>query len=701
MTKSAIPTPPIAPVKPFQQTIHGITLVDNYAWLKDRDRTNQEVLDYIEAENSYTDQMMKHTMPMQNDLFQEIVSRIKETDLAVPVKRDQYFYYSRTEKGKQYSIHCRKKDYLDAPEEIILDVNEIARDHDYFTLDATYISPDHRYYAYTADVTGQEKFELAIKDLTIGQMLSDRIPNISSFAWANDNLTFFYTIDNEANRSYQAYRHVLGTDPVNDVLIYHDPDDAYYVWVEKTKSQEYIILGSNSSKTSEIRFLDANTPFGTFTLIHAREQGLEYYPVHHGGLFYIYTNAAGAKNYKIVTAPVTDPGLHNWQDYVPGRETVFLSNYDVVQNHLIVFEREKGLERMRLFDLRTNQDHYLDFPEPIYTIQSQANPEFETPYFRFSYMSLITPYTVYDYDLEQNRLIVKKQEEVLGGYDPGDYESERLFATAADGVQVPISLVYKKSLFQKNGSNPLFLEAYGAYGISSDPYFSSIRLSLLDRGFIYAIAHVRGGHELGEDWYEQGRMLKKMNTFTDFIACAEHLIQAHYTSSQKLVIYGGSAGGLLLGAVTNLRPDLCAIVLADVPFVDVLNTMLDPTLAATVSEYEEWGNPTIKEYFDSIRSYCPYQNVKAQNYPHMLIMGGFYDPRVNFWEPAKWTAKLRALKTDSNRLLLRINMSGHGGASGRYDFIKEIAFGYAFVFDILKIPYNTTSPGINTGIGGE
>ena len=678
--------PPIAKIIPDTLQIHGVELIDNYQWLKDKTRTNPEVIDYINAENEYTKKMLKHTEKLRETLFNEIVSRIKETDLSVPVKIDDYYYYTKREKGKQYWVYCRKKGNLKAEEEIVLDANELALGYDYFYIDELKMSPNHEYIAYSVDTTGAELNTLHIKDLKTGEMFEDTACPVCNVVWANDNKTLFYTTENESGRSDKLYRHVLGTDTKSDKLIYQENDRAFYIWIYKSRSREYLILTSGSETTYEIRCLNADDPpaGGEFTIVQPREQGHRYYICPHINEFFIVSND-DAKNYKVMVASIQHPGIENWKEFIPHRDSVSI-DIDVFKDYMVIYERENALEKIRILDLNTKEEHYIDFPEPIYTIYSGRNPNFDNQIFRFTYESMVTPYSVYDYNMETREKELKKQQEILGGYDASQYKSERIFAQAEDSTMVPISLVYKEDLFKKDGKNPLLLYAYGSYGDCSDPNFSSIRLSLLNRGFVYAIAHVRGGGELGEEWYEQGKMLNKKNTFTDFITCAEYLIEKKYTCKEKLIIEGASAGGLLIGAVINMRPDLFKVAIADVPSVDVINTMLDTSLSAVEWHYDELGNPNDKEYFDYMKSYCPYQNIEAKEYPNMLILAGFYDPRVNYWEPVKWAAKLRALKTDDNILLLKTNMSsGHGGASGRYDYYKEIALKYAFIFDVLGI----------------
>lgn len=677
--------PPVAKIIPDTLQIHGVELIDNYRWLKDKTRTNPEVIDYINAENEYTEKMLKHTEKFQETLFNEIVSRIKETDLSVPMKIDEYYYYTKREKGKQYWVYCRKKGNLKAEEEIVLDANELALGHEYFNINELKMSPNHDYVAYTVDTTGAELNTLHIKNLKTSEMLEDTAYPVRQVVWANDNNTIFYTIENNSRRSDKLYRHVLGTDTKNDKLIYQENDRAFYVWMYKSRNREYLILTTGSEITYEIRYLKADDPFGEFKIVQPREQGHRYYICPHINNFFIVSNDNDAKNNKVMVTSTENPSKENWKEFIPHRDSVSI-DINVFKDYMVIYEQENALEKIRILDLNTKEEHYLDFPEPIYTIYSGRNPNFDNQIFRFKYESMVTPYSVYDYNMETREKESKKQQKIIGGYDASQYKSERIFAQAKDSTMVPISLVYKEDLFKKDGKNPLLLYAYGSYGDCTDPNFSSIRLSLLNRGFVYAIAHVRGGGELGEEWYEQGKMLNKKNTFTDFIACAEYLIEKKYTCKEKLVIEGASAGGLLVGAVINMRPDLFKVVIADVPSVDVIYTSLDTTLSAVEWHYDELGNPNDKEYFDYMKSYCPYQNVEAKEYPNILILAGFYDPRVNYWEPAKWAAKLRSFKTDDNILLLKTDMSsGHGGASGRYDYYKEIALKYAFIFDVLGI----------------
>jgi oligopeptidase B len=676
-------TPPIAKKQPQNLEKHGDERIDNYFWL--RNQEDPEVIAYLQAENEYTKRMMEHTEGWQKTLYNEILSRIKETDLSVPYRKDNYYYYSRTEEGKNYPIFCRKKGSLEAEEEIILDQNKLAEGQEYLSLGILQVSPNHQILAYSLDTTGAEQYTLYFLDLNNQTLYPEIIPDTYySSAWGNDNLTFFYIKIDSANRPYQLWRHTLGSDRQEDVLVYQEDDEAFFLSVGKTRSQAYILMSLGSKITSEIHFLDAARPSDYFKIIHPRQQGMEYDVEHHSDRFYIVTNDE-AINFKLMQTPVTSPSKENWQIVIPHREDVMLSSVSAFVDHLIIFERLGGLPKVRVQKLSTQEERELTFPEPTYSVYEGNNPEFNTTTWRFNYSSLITPFSVFDYDLEKGDRELKKEEEVLGGYDRTQYASEWLMATAADGTQVPISLVYKKGI-EHNGLNPLLLNGYGSYGISYPVSFSSVGLSLLDRGVVYAIAHIRGGQEMGRKWYEDGKFLLKKNTFTDFIACAEYLIEQKWTNSDRLAISGGSAGGLLIGAVVNMRPDLFKVAIADVPFVDVVTTILDTSLPLTVIEWEEWGNPNDKTYYDYIKSYSPYDNVEAKKYPNMLILAGLNDPRVKYWEPAKWTAKLRDLKTDNNVLILKTNMgAGHGGASGRYESIRETAFEYAFLLDRLAV----------------
>jgi oligopeptidase B len=674
-------SPPIAPKRLQHLSIHGDDRTDPYYWM--RDRQDPEVIAYLEAENAYTQAVMQHTEELQKQLYDEMLGRIKETDLSVPYRKDNYYYYTRTEEGKAYPIYCRKQGNLDAPEEILLDQNALAEGHDFFTLGVLQVSPNHQLLAYSVDTTGSELYTLYFLDLATRQLYLESIPETSySLAWANDSQTVFYTKVDATNRPFQLLRHQVGGAIADDHLIYHEPDESYYLGVGKTRSEAYILMSLESKITSEVHYLNADTPQDPFQVIQARSHGMEYGVDHHGDYFYIVTND-DAINFKLVKTPVTTPGKDHWQTVIPPRDDVLLAGISVFANHLVIYERQKGIPTVRIQELATGREHSLSFPEPTYSIWESSNPEFNTNILRYSYSSLITPSSVFDYNMDTQERELKKETEVLGGYDRTQYVSEWIKAKAADGTLIPMSLVYKRGI-EKNGRNPLILTGYGSYGASYPVAFSSNRLSLLDRGVVIAIAHIRGGSEMGRKWYEEGKFLNKKNTFTDFIACAEHLIHEGWTASDRLAITGGSAGGLLMGAVINLRPDLFKAVVADVPFVDVVTTILDPSLPLSVIEWEEWGNPNDQEYYDYMKSYSPYDNVEAKDYPALLITGGLNDSRVAYWEPAKWAAKLREKKTDTNVLLLKTNMgAGHGGASGRYESLKEIAFEYAFLLDQL------------------
>jgi oligopeptidase B len=678
-----IATPPLAKKRPEVLELHGDRRIDEYFWMRDPD--HPELIPYLEAENAYTAAMMQHTEELQNQLYQEMLSHIKETDLSVPSLKDEYYYYSRTEAGKSYPIHCRKKGSLDAPEEILLDENKLAAGHDFFDLGVFAISPNHQILAYSFDTNGSEQYLLCFLDLRTHQLYPETIPKTYfSFAWGNDNQTAFYTQLDDANRPYKLLKHTLGNCPQNDVLIYQENDDIYHLHLEKTRSQSYILMVLQSSITTEVHYLDANHPYDNFQIISPRTTGIEYDVDHHQDSFYIVTNDA-ATNFKLVKTPVANPSPENWQTIIPHREDVLLLGVSLFANHLVIYERKGGLQTARIQNLSTGAENNIIFPEPTYEFSEGSNPEFNTNILRFNYTSLITPQSVFDYNMETNQRELKKQTEVLGGYDPSNYESQWLMATATDGTKVPISMVYKRGI-NKDGQNPLLLTAYGAYGSSYPASFSSTRLTLLDRGMVFAIAHIRGGEEMGRQWYEQGKFLHKKNTFTDFITCAEYLISQGWTSSDRLAITGGSAGGLLMGAVINMRPDLFKVVVANVPFVDVVTTILDTSLPLSAMEWEEWGNPNDKIYYDYMKSYSPYDNVTAQDYPDILITAGLNDSRVKYWEPAKWTAKLRELKTDNHLLLLKTNMdAGHGGPSGRYESLRELAFEDAFILHRLGL----------------
>jgi len=677
------PAPPMANKNPKMTDIHGDRIEDDYYWL--RERSNPEVRAYLEAENKYADEIMKGTEALQEKLYQEMLGRIKQTDLTVPYRMRGYSYYTRTETGKQYAIYCRKKGSLDAPEQVLLDLNEMARDQRFMALGDWDVSDDGNYLAFTTDNTGFRDYRMQIKDLGTGTILPESVEKVSSVAWAADGKTLFYARDDAAKRPYRIYRHARGADPSGDVLVYEEKDERFRVGVRRSASRAYLLLASESHTAGEWRTLPAGQPTGEWKLVAPREAEHEYDVDHRGDLFYIRTNSGGCRNFRLVTAPVSNPGRQNWKELIPCRENVMISGFELFSDHMTVMEREDGLQQIRITDFGSGQSHRVAFPEPVYSVYPSNNNEFETSTFRYSYQSLTTPPTIYDYDLETRQSKLLKRTEVLGGYDPDRYQSERRYATASDGTKIPMSLVYRKGLV-KDGKNPALLYGYGSYGASSFPTFNSNRVTLLDRGFVYAIAHIRGGGELGKKWHDQGRMMSKKNTFTDFIACAEALIADGYTSKERLVAEGGSAGGLLMGAVVNLRPDLFKAIVNHVPFVDVINTMLDESLPLTVGEFEEWGNPKIPEQYAYMKSYSPYDNIAAKDYPTMLVKTSFDDSQVMYWEPAKYVAKLRATKTDKNPLIFKINMAGgHGGASGRYDRIREAAFDDAFIFTALGI----------------
>jgi oligopeptidase B len=680
----ASPTPPVAKRIPHPVTLHGDTRQDDYFWL--REKENPEVRAYLEAEAAYTAQVMKPTEALQKKLYEEMLGRIQQTDLEVPFRKGGFYYYTRTEEGKQYPIHCRKKGGLEAPEEVLLDSNALSEGLKFYRVATFQVSDDGHLLAYSVDTTGFNEFTLYIKDLRTGKLGPERIPKVSGYsgAWAADNRAFFYITEDAAKRAHRLWRHTVGTDGKDDVLVYEEKDERFRLWVRRSSSREYLFVHSNSATTSEAWALPASKPTAQLQQLEPRQQEHEYDVEHHGEFFYIRTNSGG-RNFRLVTAPVKAPGRKNWKELLPHREKVMIEDITLLKNHLVVLERDTGQQQLVVTDLKTRASHRISLPEQVYTVFPSSNEEFDTPVLRFRYTSLVTPMSVFDYDMGTRERKLLKQQPVLGGYDPSHYETERLLVPTQDGVQVPVSLVYRKGL-KKDGRAPLLLQGYGAYGFPNMPFFNTLRLSLLDRGVTVALAHIRGGGDLGKPWHDAGRMRQKMNTFTDFIAVADALIAQGYTSKERLAINGGSAGGLLMGAVTNLRPELFKVVLAEVPFVDVLNTMSDASLPLTVNEFEEWGNPQVKEEYEYIRQYCPYTNITAKAYPTMLVKTSFNDSQVMYWEPAKWVAKLRLLKTDQNPLLFQINMdAGHGGSSGRYDFLKEEAFDYAFLLTQLGV----------------
>ncbi len=683
-TPAAAATPPVARKVHTESHINGSILGDDYHWL--REKSNPEVAKYLEAENAYAETVMNPTEELQKKLYDEMISHIKETDVNVPFKQGDYFYNSRWEKGKQYPIYDRRKSTLDAPEQITVDVNALAQGQPFMALGAMEVSDDGNLLAYSTDNTGFRQYKLYVRDLRTGKDSPVIAEKVGSVAWANDNQTLFYTVEEEkTKRQYRLYRHKLGSEPGKDDLVYEDPDERFNIGVHKTRSGKYLMLESGSHTTSEMRFLDAATPAGEWKLIAPRQQDVEYYADHLGDQFYIRSNDKG-RNFRLVTAPVSAPGKENWKEIVPGRADVMLNGVETFQDFYVLVERENGLPELTVVKLANGEKQRIKFPEPVYAATPQINREFKTKFFRYAYQSLVTPASVFDYDVEKQTSTLLKETEVPGGYDRTKYQSERVWATASDGVKVPISVVYRKDLKKADGSNLLYVYAYGSYGYNLPVIFNATRLSLLDRGVVMAYAHIRGGGEMGKAWHDAGRMMNKMNTFTDFIACTEYLVANKYGARDKIAIEGGSAGGLLMGAVTNLRPDLFKVVISHVPFVDVMNTMLDASLPLTVPEYEEWGNPNEKPAFDYMLKYSPYDNLKKGAYPAMLVKTSFNDSQVMYWEPAKYVAKLRTLKDDKNVLLLKTNMAaGHGGASGRYDRFKEVAFDCAFMLTQLGV----------------
>ncbi len=662
----------------------GHVRVDNYYWLKERE--NPEVIDFLKKENEYTKAVMAHTEALEKTVFQEIKGRIKQTDLSVPYKLDDYFYYTRYEDGKEYPIYCRKKGSLDGPEEIMLDANTLAEGHEFLSVDTRAVSFGQDILAYAVDTKGRRFYTIYFKDLKTGELLKDVITNVTgNMDWANDNRTLFYSRQDPTTlRSYQIYRHVLGTEPSEDQLVYEETDDTFSIFVFKTKSKKYMMIGCFQTLSREYRYLVADNPNGDFKVFLSREKEHEYQIDHFQDKFFIRTNDQ-AKNFRLMSTPVGNTGKENWQELIPHRSDVFLENFEIFNDHLVLEERKGGLIYIRIIPWEESEEHILEFDEPAYQAHISINLQFDTPILRYVYTSMTTPNSVYDYNMVTREKVLLKRDEVLGGFDSLNYITERLHVRADDGAEIPVSVVYRKGV-KKDGQNPLLLYGYGSYGMSMDASFSSPRLSLIDRGFIYAIAHIRGGEELGRHWYEDGRQLKKKNTFTDLIACGDYLIREGYTNREKMFAMGGSAGGLLMGAVTNMRPDLFKGVVAEVPFVDVLTTMLDESIPLTTGEYDECGDPNKKEYYDYILSYSPYDNVEAKDYPHLLVTTSLHDSQVQYWEPAKWVAKLRAIKTDKNRLLLKTNMdAGHGGASGRFKRYGEIASHYTFLLDLAGI----------------
>lgn len=671
---------PVALKEPKEMTLFEDTRIDDYYWMNQRE--DQRVIDHLNAENAYHDQMLEHLKKPTEDLFQEMKGRIKETDQSVPYKDNGYFYITRYEEGKQYPIHSRKKGNLDAEEEIMLNVNELAADFDFYSVGGRSVSPSNELLAFGEDTLSRRIYTLRFKNLATGEMLEDVIPNTTGRAvWANDNKTLFYSTKDEALRSYKIFKHKLGTPVSADEEIWHEEDETFSAYVYKTKSKKYIVIGSFQTVSNEYRIVNADTPDADFEVFQARERNLEHSISHYGDSWYIRTNM-GAKNFRLMKTKETATTKENWTEVIPNRDDVFLEGMDLFKDYLVLTERKNGLTQLRIMPWE-GEEHYIEFPDEAWVAYTSVNRDFDTDILRYGYQSMTTPSSTYDYNMKTKDRELLKQQEVVGGFDPAEYESKRVFVTARDGAKVPVSIVYKKSEYKGDGSNPCLLYGYGSYGASMEPYFSTTRLSLLNRGFVYAIAHIRGGEEMGRSWYENGKLLNKKNTFFDFIDCGKWLVENKYSDADNLFAMGGSAGGLLMGAVVNYEPSMWKGVVAAVPFVDVVTTMLDTSIPLTTGEFDEWGNPAEEEYYHYIKSYSPYDNVEAKDYPAMLVTTGLHDSQVQYWEPAKWVAKLRELKTDKNPLLLRTNMeAGHGGASGRFDRIRETAKDYIFILDL-------------------
>lgn len=678
--------PPVAKIIPKILEKHGDKRIDNYYWLNERE--NPEVIDYLNKENEYYQKSTAHTKQLQDELFLEMKGRIKEDDSSVPYLYNGYYYITRFEKGKDYPIYSRKKGSLDAKEEIMFDCNEMAKGHAYFNLSGISVSEDNKWVAFGVDLVSRRQYTIQIKNLETGEILPVKLENTTGGStWAGDNKTLFYTRkDAQTLRSDKIYKHTLGTDASTDTMVFHEKDDTFNTFVYKEKSKKYLVIGSSSTLTSEYQILDAKNPNGEFKIFQKRTRGLEYSISHYGDSFYIVTNKDKATNFKLMKTPETATAAENWTDLIGHRKDVLLEGIEIFKDYLVVEERSNGLNKIQIRPWNGKGEYYLPFESETYTAYTTTNVDFDTEILRYGYQSLATPSSVIDFNMRTMEKKVLKEQEVLGGkFDKNNYIEERVWATAADGTKVPISIVYRKGI-KKDGKNPLLLYAYGSYGATMDPYFSSTRLSLLDRGFIYAIAHIRGGEDLGREWYENGKLLKKINTFTDFIDCSKFVIAEKYTSPEHLYAEGGSAGGLLMGAIVNMSPELYNGVIAQVPFVDVVTTMLDDTIPLTTGEYDEWGNPNDKKYYDYMLSYSPYDQVKAQAYPNMYVSTGLHDSQVQYWEPAKWVAKLRVMKTNDKQLFLDTNMdAGHGGASGRFEALKELAKEFAFLLDLEKI----------------
>lgn len=681
--------PPVAKVIAHQRIIHNDTVEDNYYWMNDyfkKGPDSNAVVEYLKEENAYLDTMMSGTKLFQQQLFEEMKGRIREKDESVPVFKNGYYYYTRTEDGQQYFKYCRRKGSLESPEEVLLDVDQLAHGHPYYSASHFSVSDDNRLLAFAVDTLSRRQYDIYVKNIETGEIIREGISGTTGESvWAADNKTLFYTQNNpETLLSEKIKRHKLYTNASEDVIVYEEKDPSNYIEVKKSKSGRFVYIISIATLSSEVRFINASNPNDIFQVFQPRMKDVLYSVDDLGDTFYILTNLE-AKNFRLMQCPLSNTGSSNWKEVIPNRKDVLLQKIDVFKNFYVVTERKNGLVQLRIHQIATGEEHYIDFGEPAYRVYTGPNPEFNSDVLRYNYTSLVTPASVYDYNMSTRQKELKKQQEVVGGYNRDNYVTERLYATAKDGTSVPVSVVYKKG-FEKNGLSPLLLYGYGAYGIVMDAAFNSSRLSLLDRGFAFAIAHIRGGEEMGREWYENGKMFKKKNTFTDFIDCAEFLIKEKYTSKQHLYAQGGSAGGLLMGAVVNMAPDLWNGVIAQVPFVDVVNTMLDESIPLTTNEYDEWGNPNQEEAYTYMKSYSPYENVEKKRYPNMLVTTGLHDSQVQYFEPAKWVAKLRATKTDNNVLLFHTNMDyGHGGASGRFDYLKDIALQYAFLFSLENI----------------
>jgi len=689
LTEAQFPAPPTAEKQTHITAIHGLQLEDDYFWMRlsdeqkeaaEPDEQTAKVVDYLNRENDYTKEVMNGTEAFQENLFNEIVGRIKQDDQSVPLLDNGYYYYSRYEEGKEYAIYCRKLGSLEAEEQVMLNVNEMAEGFNYYAVGGQSVSTNNNLLAFSVDTVSRREYTLQFKDLTTGEVLADRIPGTTGGAtWANDNKTVYYSKKDPITlRSSRIFKHILGTDASADVLVFEEADETFSCGIGKSKSEQYLMIASYSTVSNEWRYLDANTPNGEWKIIQPRERNLEYSCSHYGEHFYITTNR-DAKNFKLVRTPIHATTYENWEDVLPHRDATLLEGVDIFKDYLVVSERTEGLNQIRVKRWDDAEDYYIQFPDPAYSAYVGANPDFDTKQLRYGYNSMTTPSSVFEMDMVSQATNLLKQQEVLGGsFDPANYESERVMVEARDGTKVPVSIVSRKGV-KKDGNNPFLLYAYGSYGYSMDAGFSSTRLSLLDRGFVYAIAHIRGGQEMGRDWYEDGKMFNKKNTFTDFVDCGQAMVDLGYTSPQHLYAMGGSAGGLLMGAVINMAPALFNGVIAAVPFVDVINTMLDESIPLTTGEFDEWGNPKNKDSFDYMMSYSPYDNVTAQDYPHMLVTTGYWDSQVQYWEPAKWMAKLRDTKTGDNLLIMDCNMeTGHGGASGRFKRLRETAMEYAF-----------------------